>query len=143
MRILIRRLKYGRQREIAEILAQTMAAIPYLPTSDVITAVPVATGHYRSRGYNQAELIARYLARKLALPYRPLLYRNRNTQQVGRSRTERLSNVTGTFMAREQPPSRVLLVDDVMTTGATLNACAAALKSAGAQAVWGAVTARD
>jgi ComF family protein len=143
VRQLIHLLKYHQQRDAAMALADTL--VPLLdPTAfDVVSSVPVATGRLRQRGYNQSELIARAVARQLQLPYRPLLRRLRNTQQVGKSRHQRLQQVSGLFTARSHPPPRILVVDDVLTTGATLNACAIALQAAGAREVWGAVAARD
>lgn len=144
VRDLIHRLKYRRQREAAKALAGGLA--PLLPAAnfDAVTAVPVATSRLRQRGYNQSELIARYLARDLALPYRRLLRRLRNTQQVGKSRAERLAQVENVFVAGAPVRAqRILVVDDVLTTGATLNACAIALRMAGAAEVWGAAAARD
>lgn len=142
-RELIGLLKYHHQRDAAGALAGTLTPLLDPAAFDVVTSVPVATSRLRQRGYNQSELIAKAVARSLALPCRPLLRRLRNTQQVGKSRQQRLSQVGGVFVARGTPPLRVLVIDDVLTTGATLNACAVALRQAGAFEVWGAVTARD
>lgn len=142
-RQLISVLKYHHQRDAAAALAATLTPLLDASDFDVVTSVPIATSRLRQRGYNQSELIAREVARQLGLPYRPLLRRLRNTQQVGKSRHQRLEQVSGLFVARGTPPRRVLVVDDVLTTGATLNACAIALQAAGAQEVWGAVAARD
>ena len=142
-RELIGLLKYHRQRDAAAALAATLTPLLDPTSFDAVTSVPVATSRLRQRGYNQSELIAKAVARSLALPYRPLLRRIRNTQQVGKSRRQRLEQVSGVFVARGAPPPRVLIIDDVLTTGATLNSCAVSLKQAGAAEIWGAVAARD
>ncbi len=143
IRQLVRQLKYQRQREAASALADLLTPLLQRSNFDIITAVPVATTRLRQRGYNQAELIARRVARNLALPYRALLRRTHNTQQVGKNRAQRLAQVDGVFMARRPVTGRIMVVDDVLTTGATLNACAIALEAAGAAEIWGVAAARD
>jgi ComF family protein len=108
--------------------------------ADVV--VPVPLHHDRERGYNQAELIARPLARRLGLKLeRYLLARTRpRPPQLVLSRSEHWKSVRGAYATREGlkvDNLRVLLVDDVLTTGATLDACSRALKKAGAAAVLG------
>jgi len=107
---------------------------------DVVMPVPLSSIRMRERGYNQSALIARPLATRLAVHYNPFgLQRIRDTQsQVGLSGEERRQNVLEAF---EAVPAivdgmKVLLVDDVMTTGATMSACANALNLAGAKAVY-------
>jgi ComF family protein len=145
VRQLIHRLKYQHQREAANPLAAALT--PLLRVGplglDVVTSVPIATTRLRQRGYNQSELIARQVAHNLGLPYRPLLRRRYNTQQVGKTRAQRLANVEELFVASRPQSGCILVVDDVLTTGATVNACAAALQAAGAMVVWGAAAARD
>jgi ComF family protein len=104
---------------------------------DVLVPVPVHADRARRRGYDQAELIARVTAHRLGLPYAPLLIRERATvAQFDLDRPDRAANVAGAFAARpaERMPLAgrwVLLIDDVVTTGATLAACADALEQAG------------
>jgi ComF family protein len=145
----IHRLKYQRERHLAEPLAilveDCLAARPL--AVDAVVPVPLDPGRQRARGYNQAALLATPLAQHLG---RPLvvdaLRRVRSTRpQVGLSARARRANVRGAFAAAAGAVAgaRLLVVDDVMTTGATLQACAEALHGAGADAVWGAVVARD
>jgi ComF family protein len=100
----------------------------------------------QQRGYNQASLLARPVALALPAPYRPgLLMRNRDTlSQVDLSAQERRKNVAGAFSQVGTKPrgASILVIDDVTTTGSTLNACAHALLDAGASAVYGLTLAR-
>ena len=113
---------------------------------DVLVPVPLHPRRLRSRGYNQSELLARALSKKLGMEMdQRLLARTRNTPpQVSASREDRRDNVQGSFRCDGRVDKRpVILVDDVATTGSTLMACAGALKDAGAASVWGLVLARD
>lgn len=144
VRELILQLKFHRLRSAAVVSAELiLAALPPQLRLDAVTAVPVAAVRYRERGYNQAELIARQLARRLQLPYRSELGRTTATHQLGRDRPARLAQVQGVFYAlRPLRGERLLVVDDVVTTGATLAECARSLRAAGAGVVWGATVAR-
>ncbi len=107
---------------------------------DAVCPVPLHPTRQRERGYNQAALLAGSLARRLKLPVRRRgLVRCRNTgTQTHLTARERLSNVKGAFNVRNAPSwrgLRLLLVDDVMTTGATVSACAGILKDAGSASV--------
>jgi ComF family protein len=109
---------------------------------NAVIPVPLHAARRRERGYNQAELIARPLARGLGLRLesRVLQRLKPRPPQLVLSRTERWQSVRGAYAAREKARVdnlRILLIDDVMTTGATLDACARALKKAGAAAVFG------
>ena len=114
---------------------------------DVVVPVPLHRQRECERGYNQADLIGRPLARRLKVAYRPLLLvrkKPRPDKQI-LSLEERWSSVRGAFATRpgsQVDKLRVLLVDDVMTTGATLDACARALREAGAKSVIGLTVAR-
>ncbi|HLZ24653.1 MAG TPA: ComF family protein [Ktedonobacterales bacterium] len=131
-------LKYRGQRRLAQPLGDVLAgAVTRLDMRpDVIVPVPLHATRKRQRGYNQAELLARRCARRLRLPFEPaLLVRTRATPpQVGLSGAERHANVAGAFavtsparVAALLTGKRVLLLDDVTTTGSTLDAAAAAL----------------
>ena len=115
--------------------------------ANIVVPVPLHRQRERERGYNQVDLIARPLAKRMKLPYRAVLLvrtRPRPDKQL-LSLWERWESVRGAFATR--PGSRVdnlrvLLVDDVMTTGATLDACARVLRQAGAKSVIGLTVAR-
>jgi ComF family protein len=113
-----------------------MAGLSPLQRPGVLVPVPLGKGRRRRRGYNQAERLARGLA-GASLPCRPdLLERSRETASQTRLPPEaRLANVAGAFRAAGAAGLRVVLVDDVFTTGATLVAAAAALVEAGARTV--------
>jgi len=134
-------IKYGGEQRLAEPLGAAVARrwTRVGVGADLVTHVPVHADRARVRGYDQAELIARAAARHLGLPYAAMLARERATiAQFDLDRGDRAANVAGAFAARVghgsiDPAGRwVLLIDDVVTTGATLAACAAALEQAAA-----------
>lgn len=115
---------------------------------DVLVPVPLHAKRLKQRGYNQASLLTNQLARLLSLPVLDnCLIRQRPTiaQAKTASVIERRSNVVDAFTCRNNVLSgkKVLLIDDVSTSGATLDACAGALKLAGADLVWGLVFAHE
>ncbi len=133
-------LKYEGLRAVAIPLGDLLAACwRQRPAgASVIVPVPLHAKRLRERGYNQAELLARALGARLDLPVRPdVLIRQRDTRsQVGLSAEERWANVNDAFYCPERlPDDAVLLIDDVYTTGATLQACAQALLQGGAREV--------
>jgi ComF family protein len=142
----VRALKFARAEFLGQPLGTALAAAcrPWRSEVDVVTAVPLAWSRLLGRGYNQAEAIAAPVAACLDRPFRRLLWRRPRRRQASLGRAARRSNLTGAFGARRHVPrgGTVLLVDDVMTTGATVNAAAAALLGAGAGAVVVAVAAR-
>jgi predicted amidophosphoribosyltransferase len=136
-RELVAALKFRHGRPLAAVLAAHIAAgLPRdLAAGAVIVPVPAHPAHARGRGYDQAELLARELARRIEAPLgRPLRRRGPATRQLGAGRAERLRQGRIAITARAAP-ERVLLVDDVHTTGATLDACAHALRAAGTRHV--------
>jgi predicted amidophosphoribosyltransferase len=135
-RRLIHALKYRNGRALAGALGAAMAArVEGVGPLDVVTWAPTAAGRRRARGYDQAEVLARAVGRSLALPVRGLLRRtDRAGPQTGRRRAERLARAP-TFVAIGRRPGHVLVVDDVVTTGATLHAAGAALLAGGARSV--------
>ena len=114
---------------------------------NVVVPVPLHRERQRERGFNQADLIARAVAKRLGLPYRPVLLMrtkprpNKHTLSL-EERWESVRGAFATLPGSQVDKQRVLLVDDVMTTGATLDACARALREAGAQRVIGLTVAR-
>ncbi len=115
--------------------------------ADAIVPVPLHPERQRERGYNQVDMIARPLARRLGLPFRPYLLARTKPRpaRLVLSRSEHWESVRGAYATREGlrvDGLRILLVDDVMTTGATLDACSRALRKAGAAEVMGLTVAR-
>jgi ComF family protein len=141
---LILGLKFQRRRSGAMAAAAlALAVIPSAWSVDLVTCVPIAATRYRQRGYNQSELIARRVAAELCVPYRPLLGRASSTHQLGVDRRTRLEQVRGAFYLTQGCSGRsVLVVDDVITTGATLSEAAGVLGAAGAAAVRAVAVAR-
>jgi ComF family protein len=140
---LVLKLKFERSAAAASELADLLAAHLDAAGYDLVTAVPIAPRRYRERGYNQSELIARALGLRLRLPFRSTLLRDSSDHQLGRGRHERLEQIRGAFRPLGHlSGERVLLVDDVLTTGATLDEAARELQLVGAASVWAAVVAR-
>jgi competence protein ComFC len=139
----IHRLKYQRDLGLGEILARPMinSLQKHNWSIDIITSVPLGLVRFEERGYNQATLLARPIALSMRLPFSAaLLTRTRETQtQVGLTVSERQENVAGAFRANSKlvRGKNILVVDDVATSGATLNACAQALLDGGASNVYG------
>ena len=131
----------------AERLAEVVRREGERMGADAVVPVPLHRQRSRERGFNQVDLIARPLARKLNLPYQPvLLMRSRPRPEKHLLRSEeRWEAVRGAFAMRKGgrvDNLRILLLDDVMTTGATLDACSRALREAGAKSVIGLTVAR-
>jgi ComF family protein len=147
LRRLIHLFKYSGVAQLARPLSRMLlSAVPRSARFDAIVPMPLHWTRRWRRGFNQAELIARELARSLGVPVVKALARSRATApQAGLTRAQRRSNVSGSFRVHRPTiiaGAHVLLVDDVMTTGATLSGAAAALKRAGARRVTAATVAR-
>ena len=146
-------LKYASERRLAEPLGAAVARrwARVGIGAEVIVPVPVHADRERHRGYDQAALIAAVTARQLRLPIDGALERTRaTTAQFELGRDQRAANVRGAFRLRKSNHHAtvirdrwVLLVDDVVTTGSTLAACAAVLEAAGAAAVSAITVARE
>ncbi len=141
----ISNLKYRGRHALTRFLAGHMTAQVRQSWNDFafdrVIAVPMHETRRRERGYNQADLLADAVAQKLyGRRADPLLIRNQPAAaQASLSRRDRLNNLAGTMQVLEPSETRgktILLVDDVLTTGATVDACAKALKQAGAKAVF-------
>jgi ComF family protein len=150
VRTAIHQLKYRNLRALSKTLAGFLG--DYLDASPlpaaVLVPVPIHDQRLRERGYNQSRLLAQELSKLSGLPLvADCLIRKRPAPPQARTGTvaERRSNVAGAFACRDQrlESEAVLLIDDVATSGATLDACAAALKEAGASSVWGLTLARE
>lgn len=149
LRTAIHRFKYSNLRPLATPLGQLMAQYllyNQLPV-DVVVPVPLHSQRLKERGYNQAALLAKGITETLDLPLldNALLRVKSTVPQVGLGARQRRDNVKGAFHCADVDlkEQRVLLIDDVCTTGATLEACSLALRGSGVSAVWGLVLARE
>lgn len=138
--LLVHALKYGQRPGLAAALGERLArAVPPSPAPDLVTAVPLHAARRRERGYNQAWLLAEAVASRLGVPaMEGALTRERATPAQARlDPARRRRNLAGAFRAvepRRLRGRRILIVDDVLTTGATLEACLGTLTAAGARA---------
>ena len=148
VRDIVFELKYRGIRALAPDVGASMAR--HLESSrmtpDLVVPVPLHRRRERERGYNQAALLARELSRRVGIPVAPALRRVKDTppqvDMVGLE--ERRANIDGAFeCVADVRGRRILLVDDVVTTGSTMSACASPLKAAGAPKVWGLAFARQ
>ncbi|MGD0776547.1 MAG: ComF family protein [Candidatus Solibacter sp.] len=137
LRQLIHLYKYGKVRTLARPLGGLLAqALPRDESFDAAVPVPLHWRRRLERGFNQSELLAREISRRTGIPVVRALGRVRPTPtQAGLSNSGRRQNVARAFRSRSVQGKRILLIDDVMTTGATAGACASALKQAGARRV--------
>ncbi len=148
--VLIQRCKYGGAQELAELFAEALAQrladqlLPNLPLPDLIVPMPLHPARLRERGFNQALEIARRLGERLNLPCRHACRRVRETSpQAGLDLKARKRNLRGAFVCDEAlTGKRIALLDDVMTSGSSLNELAQAARRAGAVEVSAWVVAR-
>ena len=134
LREIIHHLKYSDRVSLVDPLAHTLRrCLDHEPfTGQIVIPVPLHRSRQRQRGFNQAELIASKLGRPMALSLR----RRKNTvSQTGLTRTERKHNLAGAFELRGQISGTVIVIDDVYTTGSTMNEISRTLKRAGAERV--------
>ena len=150
IRQVIHQLKYRNLRALAAPLAQLLQdyLIANPVPGEVLVPVPLHKKRLRERGYNQSSLLARELGKLIDLPVvDDYLIRQRHASPQARTPTvdERKSNVADAFVCRDNRlrDKQILLVDDVSTSGATLDACAGALKAAGTTSVWGLALAKE
>jgi predicted amidophosphoribosyltransferase len=134
--VLVRGWKERGLRRLATLAADLVVASVPRPAADVITYIPPDGDRSLKRGHHPAQQLARELAGRWELEELALLRRTRGVaQQTGLSLVERRRNVRGAFVARGPVPARIVLVDDVYTTGATVGAAASALRAGGARQV--------
>lgn len=137
---LVHALKFSCMADAAEVLAEGMAGTVRemdLPGDTVFTWVTMPKRRYRERGIDHGRTLCEALARRCGHDTRQLLRRKRCVRtQLGLGKTERQKNLQGVFEGMENMPAHILLIDDVMTTGATTSVCAEALKAAGARKVY-------
>ncbi|HSX15603.1 MAG TPA: phosphoribosyltransferase family protein [Candidatus Saccharimonadales bacterium] len=136
---LLHRMKYERaQAGLHEAAAMMAALTGHLPEGAVLVHIPTATSRVRARGYDHARVLARSLARKSGLRHETFLSRAGQARQVGSNRSERLRQLDGAFRpvrTRLVRGQHIVLVDDVLTTGASLETAARVLRRAGAARV--------
>ncbi len=149
VRASLHRYKFGGVTGYAEIYADFLVKCidENEITCDSITWAPLSRRRLRRRGYDQARLLAEALAVRLGVPCEPMLVKARHTPPQSRtnSAAERRKNVAGVYRANPSAHisgKRILLIDDIVTTGSTLCACAAVLKEAGAAEIAAATVAR-
>ena len=135
---LIRRGKYRPDRHIFQELGREMAEASLdLPLFDAIVHVPVPWHRRIKRGFDQSEILASQMAKMLDVPRYNALRRHGFIEQASRTKEERLQRILGRFSMRDiELPETILLVDDTITTGATLEACASELLQSGVKEVF-------
>lgn len=139
---LIHKYKFEHARDAYKPIAATIADIlPSLDSDWSIVPVPTVASHIRERSYDHAKLVARQVAKLKGVQFAALLERTKNTRQVGATRVERTAVAASIALKRAPDARKILLIDDVCTTGATLSACAEILKRAGAREVCAVVAA--
>ncbi len=143
---LLHEFKYQSVKGIGQWCGRMLYETTNFPQADIITAVPLHPQRQRLRGFNQAEEVAKELSTLSKIPYLPLLKRTKHTEYQASisDRTQRLTHLQNCFefIQPKQPiGSTVLLIDDVTTTGTTLNECAKVLKQNGFTQVFGLVVA--
>ena len=154
---LIHRFKYDGAKEIAEILVKYCSNLavkcprlaPPCGVDCLLVPVPLHKKRFNFRGFNQSMLLAQELSKKWNFPVADILQRHRYTRPlVELDGTERLTNVTDAFSMKNpeeklNPPATYIIIDDVCTTGSTINECAKALKKHGAEKIFGVVVAKS
>lgn len=135
---LIKALKYQRIKAVSKVLAKLVFDHLILKQYDAICWAPASRKRVNERGYNQAELVARELGKKLGLAPKDLLIKNKETKkQAGSSYEQRINNLKNAFRINPRYRNyvinkKILIFDDVISTGSTVNECAQTLKKAGA-----------
>jgi ComF family protein len=135
---LVRSFKFERAQAAAPIIAEYMHELMPFLSDILLVPVPTASSRLRYRGYDHIKLLTKQLSKTTNLPYDPALTRQGQSRQVGAKRNERLAQLSGSFRVVHADiikHAKILLVDDVLTTGTTLSEVAKTLKQAGAKEV--------
>lgn len=146
---LVALFKYHSVRGLQELWKEVLVAIkiPDAWSRATLAPVPLYKKRLRERGYNQSELLAKIIAEQnsVVINVAQLMRMRHTPHQVGLSRAQRLKNTADAFawVGQLRAPEQVIIVDDVCTTGSTLESCAQALKQRGSKQVWAVVLARD
>lgn len=149
IKALVRALKYQSVIEAGRLCGRLLYQTTIIPPVDCITSVPIHSIRFKERGFNQSQVIAQTLSSLIDLPYQDLLIRRTHGSHQAsiQSRKARLEHVANHFTFnssyKSSLPKTVLLVDDVFTTGSTLNECAKVLKANGCKIVVGLTVARQ
>lgn len=149
--LIIHAFKYQGKKSLGKLLGERLALIvksePYMQNADLIVPVPLHSVRKRERGYNQSEILAKKVSEETKIKFIDLLVRRKNTKtQTTLSPEERKKNVEDAFYIKEDlinlvKGKKIIVVDDVMTSGATLEACANPLLKHGAEEVYGLIVA--
>ncbi len=142
LKALINDYKFERVKSAGSVCAALLdETLPDLPPNTYVVAIPTVSSHRRVRGYDHSVVMARAFARRRQLPYRQVLKRIGNEGQRGAGKRQRIEQAKRAFTAPSLSGGTYLLIDDVMTTGATMHYGAETLLAAGADEVWVAVLA--
>ena len=143
---LVGSFKFQNAKAGAQILAQLLdERVPTLPTETIIVPIPTISSHIRERGYDHAQLIAEHFAKRRKLPLQSLIERKTKSIQKNADKTARKEQAQHAFHITKpvSPTATYLIIDDVVTTGATLQYASELLKQAGASTIWVAALARQ
>jgi ComF family protein len=136
---LIKAMKFDAKRQASEPVAKIMMdALINLPEGTLVCPLPTAPSRIRERGFDHTIMLAKYIAKSKGLEYKSLLGRKTNVRQLGSTRSKRLEQMEQEFYAKDPEMiigRNILLVDDVVTTGASISGAASELKKAGAKSV--------
>lgn len=144
LQVLINSYKFERTQYACRSLAELLAAtLPELPADVTVVPVPTIAKHVRQRGYDHTRLLAREFARLRQLEYRQPIKRLTGTSQLGKGRRDRRTQAQQAFGCDPVASGVYLLIDDIFTTGSTIEFAAKALRGAGATEVWVAIIARQ